>query len=275
MAKLNTSSRKADGKAAPIDTQKEHAALMDKFNHAIEEIATSAGDNKRKTALGRKDITGFLKSGLLSGMSPDAFEAWKLTIKCRYMAFCLTAAGYPATYDAVISLWPHVLPDGSLSAKVNAKLHGETLAKIAGVNDPTLYKDWQDNAFNCANTGMKFLSNCFADAGLDIKTNAAKVEEAAPTSNANAGQGSTASPEGNSSDPKTAGETIRTATPNDIAAALATLPEDVFAQVIGEAAGLRIAKGCTKIANSHFVTALLVARDARNQENATPATKCA
>ena len=254
MAKLNSTSRKADGKAVS------QSELQASFFATMESAATVQGTSTESGLSARKTLSKALKSGITRGMSEDAFNAFKTDAHCHYLAPYLTSRSCSTDYASVRRLWT----DG-----VKAEAHGKALAPV-GCNHVA---DWDTKIRQGSAVCRKLLSNAFADAGLNIKTNgpAAKKEEAKLEPRT----ASTASTEGNSADPKTAGETIRTAAPNDIAAALATLPEDVFAQVIGEAAGLRIAKGCAKIANSHFVTALLVARDARNQENATPATKCA
>ena len=254
MASLKTSSRKADSKASPI-------VSLETFFATLEGAATSYGASQESGISARKTLTAALLSGTTRGMSEDAFASFKTDATAHYLAAYLNARQCQTSYDSVRKLWA----DG-----VKASAHGKTLAPDGANN----LAEWDTKVLTGAMSARKLISNAFADAGLDIKTNgpAAKKEEAKREPRPASGA---ATPEGNSSDPKTAGETIRTAAPNDIAAALATLPEDIFAQVIGEAAGLRIAKGCAKIANSHFVTALLVARDARNQENATPATKCA
>ena len=230
------------------------------FFATLETAAQVYGASQESGISARKTLTAALLSGTTRSMSEDAFAAFKTDATSHYLAAYLNARACPTSYAAVRKLWT----DG-----VKASAHGKTLAPDGANN----LAEWDAKVLTGAMSARKLISNAFADAGLDIKTNgpAAKKEDdkRAPRTP------SAASPEGNTSDPKGVGETVRTAAPVDIAAALASLPEDVFAQVIGEAAGLRIAKGCAKIANSHFVTALLVARDARNQENATPATKCA
>ena len=261
MAKLNTKSSKAVSKVSTVVSQ-------ETFFATLETAAQVYGASQESGISARKTLSAALLSGTTKGMSEDAFASFKCDATAHYLAAYLNARNCSTTYEAVRALWTN---------GINAKLHAKTLAP-QGANN---LADWEAKVTGGSMSARKLISNAFDDIDWGVKTNAPltaeelKERDARRNKGKGARAGETGAPEGNSSDPKTAGETIRTATPNDIAAALATLPEDVFAQVIGEAAGLRIAKGCTKIANSHFVTALLVARDARNQENATPATKCA
>ena len=270
MAKLNTSSRKANGKAE--QTVVSQAEMQASFFATMESAATVQGTSTESGLSARKTLSNALKSGATAGMTEAAFASFKTDAHCHYLAAYLTSRSCTTDYASVRRLWT----DG-----VKAEAHGKALAPV-GCNH---ISDWDTKIRQGSAVCRKLLSNAFDDIDMSIKTNAPLTAEelkerdarrsGGKKSHQSASTASTASPEDNTTDLKSASETIRTAAPDDIAAALALLPEDVFAQVIGEAAGLRIAKGCAKIANSHFVTALLVARDARNQENATPATKCA
>ena len=253
MAKLNTKSSKADSKVSTV-------VSLDAFFATLETAAQVYGASQESGISARKTLTAALLSGTTRGMSEDAFASFKTDATAHYLAAYLNARQCQTSYDAVRKLWT----DG-----VKASAHGKTLAPDGANN----LADWDAKVLTGAMSARKLISNAFSDAGLDIKTNgpAAKKEEDKREPRAP----STASPESNTTDLKSASETIRTAAPDDVAAALALLPEDVLAVIIGEVAGRKVSKGCAKICNSHFFTSLLVARDARNQDLATPATKCA
>ena len=265
MAKLNSTPHKADGKAVS------QSEMQASFFATMESAATVQGASTENGLSARKTLSKALKSGATAGMTEVAFASFKTDAHCHYLAAYLTSRSCATDYASVRRLWT----DG-----VKAEAHGKALAPV-GCNHVA---DWDTKIRQGSAVCRKLLSNAFDDIDMSIKTNAPlTAEELKDRETRRSGgkkprqssEAEKAKAEDHSTDLKSASETIRTAAPLDIAAALSNLPEDVFAQIVCEAASIRAPRGCLKAVNSAFISSLLFARDKRNQDLATPATKCA